>query len=85
MSESRLHYLFNVYFNKTATPKERDELMGLLLQSKNDEQVKMFLTVTWEQFNSQNKFFSDSQGDEILSAILQKEIITAPVVIKWLI
>ncbi len=82
MSESRLHYLFNVYFNKTATPKERNELMELLLQSKNDEQVKFFLTATWQQFSSQNKLFSDSKGDEILSAILQKETITTPVVIE---
>lgn len=82
MSESRLHYLFNVYFNKTATPKERNELMELLLQSKNDEQVQLFLTATWQQFNSQNKLFSDSKGDEILSTILQKETLAVPVVIE---
>ena len=77
MSESRLHYLFNAYFNKIATAKERDELMELLLQSKNDEQVKAFLTQSWQQYKSQNNLFSDSRGEEMLSNILQKEKLTA--------
>ena len=77
MSESRLHYLFNAYFNKIATAKERDELMELLLQSKNDEQVKAFLTQSWQQYKSQNNLFSDSRGEEMLSNILQKERLTA--------
>ena len=71
MSESRLHYLFNAFFNKIATAKERDELMELLLQSKNDEQIKAFLTQSWQQYNSQNNLFSDSRGEEMLSNILQ--------------
>jgi len=74
MSESRIQYLFNAYFNKTATAKERDEWMDLLAQSKNDAEVKTLLTETWSQFNSQNQLFSDKQGDEMLSNILQKEI-----------
>ena len=77
MSESRLHYLFNAFFNKIATAKERDELMELLLQSKNDEQIKAFLTQSWQQYNSQNNLFSDSRGEEMLSNILQKERLTA--------
>ena len=77
MSESRLHYLFNAYFNKIATAQERDELMELLLQSKNDEQVKAFLTQSWQQYNSQNNLFSDSKGEEMISNILQKERLNA--------
>jgi len=73
MSESRLQYLFNAYFHKTATVKERDELMDLLAQSQNDAEVKTLLTETWSQFNSQNQLFNDEQGDEMLSNILQKQ------------
>ena len=55
MSQSRLSYLFKVYFNKTATPNERDELMELLMHDENDEQLKMLLTNTWQAFNSQQQ------------------------------
>ena len=74
MSESRLNYLFQVYFNKTATARERDELMELLMHSENDERVKILLTDTWVQFSSQNKLFNNKRGDEMLANILQKEI-----------
>lgn len=73
MSQSRLAYLIKVYFNKTTTPDERDELISLLMHSENDDQVKTLLTDIWQDFNSQNKIFSNSQGDEMLANILQKE------------
>lgn len=73
MSQSRLSYLFNVYFNKTATPNERDELMELLMHDENDEQLKMLLTNTWQAFNSQQQLFNDKQGDDMFVNILNKE------------
>jgi transmembrane sensor len=72
MIESRLTYLYQAYFNKTASPNERDELMELLLQFENDEQVKTLLAETWQQFNSQSQLFNDSQGEDMLANILQK-------------
>jgi transmembrane sensor len=72
MIESRLTYLFQAYFNKTATPNERDELMELLAQAENDEQVKTLLAETWQQFKNQSEIFNDSQGEEMLANILQK-------------
>lgn len=73
MSQSRLSYLFKVYFNKTATPNERDELMELLMHDENDEQLKMLLTNTWQAFNSQQQLFNDKQGDDMFVNILNKE------------
>ena len=72
MKESRLTYLFQVYFNKTATSNERSELMELLAQAENDEQIKTLLAETWQQFNSQSQLFNDSQGEEMLASILHK-------------
>lgn len=73
MSQSRLSYLFKVYFNKTATPNERDELMELLMHDENDEQLKMLLTNTWQAFNSQQQLFNDKQGDDMFVNILNIE------------
>ncbi len=72
MNNSRLTYLFQAYFNKSATPSERDELMELLIQAENDKQVKTLLAETWQQFNSQNQLFNDSQSERMLSYIFQK-------------
>jgi transmembrane sensor len=72
MDKSRLTFLFQVYFNKTATPAEHDELMSLLEQTENDELVKDLLTNTWEQYTSQSQPFNDRQGEEMLTAILQE-------------
>jgi ferric-dicitrate binding protein FerR (iron transport regulator) len=72
MNQPRLAYLFQAYFNKTATPAERDELMALLEQPENDEQVKDLLTHTWEQHTSESQPFRDSQGEKMLTAILQE-------------
>lgn len=81
MDKSRLTYLFQAYVNKTATPAERDEFMQMLEQAENDEQVKNLLTTTWEQHTSQSQPFNDSQGEEMLAAILQKGKSDKPVTI----
>lgn len=72
MSQSRLTYLFRIYFNKTATSAERDELMELLMDSENDSDVKLLLTETWENLKRQNGVFNDKQGDDMLAGILQR-------------
>ena len=72
MSHFRLHYLFRVYFNKTASLIERDELMELLMESENDEQIKILLAETWQQFNSRQQLFSNKERNEMLANILQK-------------
>lgn len=81
MDKSRLSYLFQAYVNKTATPAERDEFMQMVEQAENDEQVKSLLTTTWEQHTSQSRPISDSKGEEMLAAILQKRKSDKPVAI----
>lgn len=81
MNQSRLSFLFQAYFNKTATPAERDELMELLEQSENEGPVKDLLTNAWEQYASQSQLFNDSQGDEMLATILQRAPSNKPVIV----
>ncbi|WP_315822285.1 FecR family protein [Paraflavitalea speifideaquila] len=81
MDKSRLTYLFRAYFNKTATPAERDEFMQMVEQAENDEQVKSLLTTTWQQHTSQNQPIKASKGEEMLDAILQKGKADKPVAI----
>lgn len=73
MNDSRLTYLFQAYFNRTASSRERDELMALLEKAENDEQVKALLAQAWGQTHFINKIFDDNQGEEMLANILQAE------------
>jgi ferric-dicitrate binding protein FerR (iron transport regulator) len=79
MNDSRLTYLFQAYFNRTASSGERDELMVLLERAENDEQVKVLLAQAWEQTNLTNKVFDDNQGEEMLANIIQAEKADKPV------
>ncbi len=79
MIESRLSYLFQQYFTKSDTPEERSEFMELLMHHENDEAVKKLLEESWQQFNSQNQVFSDSQGEQMLANILKKEKANTPI------
>ena len=82
MSEFRLTYLLQVYFDKIATPAERDELMGLLMQSGNDMQVKMLLQSTWQKFTSNDTIFSEAQSQQIIANIFNHETAAEIIPIK---
>ena len=82
MSEFRLTYLLQVYFDKIATPAERDELMGLLMQSDNDMQVKMLLQSTWQKFTSNDTIFNEAQSQQIIANIFNHETAAEVIPIK---
>ncbi|MEO5889332.1 MAG: FecR domain-containing protein [Ferruginibacter sp.] len=72
MDNPRLTYLFQVYFNKTASPTEREEFMELIASNENDEQLKSLLADSWQEFNGQNQVFNEGQYGEMLANILEK-------------
>lgn len=74
MSENRLAYLFQCYFDGTATEKEKDELMGLLRQSGNDEQVKFLLADAWHGLSADQNFFTGEQSKKMLQKVLQGDV-----------
>ncbi|MDN3655156.1 FecR domain-containing protein [Ferruginibacter paludis] len=80
MSQSRLAYLFKVYFNETATAQERDELTELLLQRENDAEVQSLITETWRSFETPGQQFTKEQSEDMFANILAKGKAAAPVI-----
>ncbi len=67
---SRLPYLFNSYFDKTATEEERDELFRLIQLSENDQELSGLISEAWENIKVQGPLFELSKSEDILSKIL---------------
>jgi ferric-dicitrate binding protein FerR (iron transport regulator) len=79
MSEKRLSYLFNRYFDKTASEEEQAELMILLQKAENDEQTRTLLKEAWERLSVDAPVFSSAQSTAILDKILQPSPVETPV------
>jgi len=80
MHKARLAYLLSIYFNKTATTAEVDELMEAVEDSRHDEALKSLLTELWEQHRSDShQPISKEKGNETLIAILQQGRVLKPV------
>ncbi|MRG47560.1 DUF4974 domain-containing protein [Chitinophaga sp. SYP-B3965] len=79
MHKARLAYLLSIYFNKTATTAEVDELMEAVADSQHDEELKSLLTELWEQHQSHHQPISKEKGNETLRAILQQGKVLKPV------
>ncbi|WP_158995645.1 FecR family protein [Mucilaginibacter sp. L196] len=67
--DTRLIYLFNLYFEKTATQDEVDELFKLL-QTSDDEQLTFFIRQAWDDLQVTKPLFDPSQSEDILNRIL---------------
>lgn len=73
MEPSRLTYLFNVYYNKTASPKERIEFLDFVAESEHDEDLKALLTEKWLNHQDEKEILSTDQAEEMLAVILQNQ------------
>lgn len=82
MGESRLHYLFRIYINKTATAAERGELMALLDSHENDEEIKALLAESWNEPSMQDFVFDEGQVNEMLSNIHDQEKLQPAAVVE---
>jgi transmembrane sensor len=71
---SRLGYLFDAYFAKTATEQEKEELFLLIQSSKTDQELAALISHTWQNMAQvQAPFFEASKSEAILNNILRKE------------
>jgi ferric-dicitrate binding protein FerR (iron transport regulator) len=72
MDQEKLQYLFEKYFNKTATEEERAELLGLLKDPTNSQQVLQVMSSTWASFERDSivGVFTQNEADTILENIL---------------
>jgi transmembrane sensor len=72
MKPERLNYLFQNYFDKTATEKERDELMQIINDPLQEEVIKslmedVFMSNT--STNTENDVFAQGQKEKMLDAV----------------
>lgn len=79
MHKARLAYLLSIYFDKTATAAEVDELMEAVADSRHDEELKRLLTELWGQHEGHHQPISKEKGNETLIAILQQGRVLKPV------
>ncbi|MEO6357780.1 MAG: FecR domain-containing protein [Ferruginibacter sp.] len=80
MSQSRLAWLFKVYFEETATAEERDELMQLMMLRENDAEVQSLISETWQNFKAPGQQFTKEQSEDMLANILATGKAASPVV-----
>lgn len=69
--DERLTYLFNRYFEKTATPDELDELFKVLKTSADDEQLAILMSRAWDNLKVEEDLFSESERERMLERILR--------------
>ncbi|WP_448701136.1 FecR family protein [Mucilaginibacter sp. AW1-3] len=70
VTSTRLAYLFNSYFEKTATPAETQELFGLLALSEDDEQLTALMRQAWDNLKAEDPVFTSAKSEKIIQSIL---------------
>jgi ferric-dicitrate binding protein FerR (iron transport regulator) len=69
-SRLRLSYLFNCYYNKTATPQESDELFAIISAGKKDQELSDLIYAAWNDLHLDAPFFNSTKTELILNNIL---------------
>lgn len=71
MPTTRLAYLFQRYFEKTASEAETAELMRLLTEKENEEEIQALMARTWETMGEGDALFSPEESSAILRGALE--------------
>lgn len=67
---TRLNYLFNTYYNETATSQERDELFHIIATSANDAELTALIHEAWDNLHINEPLFDPAKSIEMLNNIL---------------
>jgi len=78
MPSERLQYLFERYFEKTASEEERAELSEALNSGENKEQLMQLFAAAWDKYQGEGNIISPERSDEILNSIFR----TQPAIIR---
>lgn len=70
---ARLTYLFNSYYNQTATQQEQDELMEIIHSSVNDAEITALIHEAWDNLEIDAPLFDRTKSIDILNNILQSK------------
>lgn len=73
-SKERITYLFQRFFDKTCTTREKEELMEYISRSEHNEQLKELIDQTWEYELPQYSQSGD-RANEIFRSITQHQAI----------
>ncbi len=68
---ARLRYLFNSYYNQTATEQERDELFQIINASSNDVELTALIQQAWNDLEVNELLFDPSKSMDMLNNILK--------------
>ncbi|WP_247237774.1 FecR family protein [Telluribacter sp. SYSU D00476] len=69
--ESRLHLLFDRYYQGTATAQEKEELMALVRTGEFDALLEEYLQEKWAQSAEGEELFAEVKSNSILNSILE--------------
>jgi len=72
MDNSRLQYLFERYFDKTASAEESTELAELIGIETNKEQLLQLISAAWSTYQGDGVIVAAEKSDEMLKNILGK-------------
>jgi transmembrane sensor len=70
---ARLSYLFNCYYNQTATQQEKDELFRIIHSSANDAELTALIHEAWSNLDMHEPLFDPTKSMHMLNNILQNE------------
>jgi transmembrane sensor len=68
--QARLQYLFQKYFDKTATAEERTELAAMIDNEDHHAVVMQVFKAAWENFEGEAQVLTNEKTEEILHHIL---------------
>ena len=69
-SRLRLKYLFDRYYNNTATPNERDELLNLIDAGTKDKELSILIRQAWDELSPDAELFENETSDAMLGKVL---------------
>ncbi|WP_184549685.1 FecR family protein [Mucilaginibacter sp. FT3.2] len=70
---ARLNYLFNSYYQQTATEQERDELFEIINSSANDVELTALIHEAWDSLQINEPLFDAAKSMDMLNNILQSK------------
>ncbi|MEN0052576.1 MAG: FecR domain-containing protein [Mucilaginibacter sp.] len=70
---ARLSYLFNSYYNQTATAQEREELFEIINASANDAELTALIQQAWNDLDTDEQLFDPTKSIDMLNNILQNK------------
>ncbi|WP_316818724.1 FecR family protein [Pedobacter nyackensis] len=80
MQEERLAYLFNKYFDKTASAAERDEFLALVDQEEVEQEIRKLMEESYQNFQPEHQPFAAGGREKMLNAIVKGQDIDASII-----